>query len=163
MYKTYTVTFIADGKTVAQKTVRSGEALTDIPEIPTKDGYTETTPYWDVNDFSSIKSDLTVNAVYTADSTASASTAAPTNPQETSSTTVPDTSSTAPTASANSQNVSSTSAPNNSSTASTASATSATNAPKTGADNLLFVWVALVVALGAALTIVWARKYREKQ
>ena len=163
VYKTYTVTFIADGKTVAQKTVRSGEALTDIPEIPTKDGYTETTPYWDVNDFSSIKSDLTVNAVYTVDSTASASTAAPTNPQETSSTTVLDTSSTAPTASANSQNVSSTSAPNNSSTASTASATSATNAPKTGADNLLFVWVALVVALGAALTIVWARKYREKQ
>ena len=138
VYQTHTVTFIADGTPIAQKTVRSGDALTDIPAIPAKDGYTETAPYWDVNDFSAIKADLTVHAVYTADS---ASSAAPANPQDVSSTNVPDTSS----------------------TASAAPTPSVPDNPQTGSDDLLFVWIVLAIASGAALTVVWARKYRVKQ
>jgi len=62
---TYTVTFMADGEVVATKTVNHGDALTEIPEIPEKVGYTQKAPAWDVSDFRSIKSDMTVNAVYT--------------------------------------------------------------------------------------------------
>ena len=62
---TYTVTFMADGEVVAEKTVNHGETLTDIPDVPVKDGYTQTAPVWDVTDFRNIGSDLTVNAVYT--------------------------------------------------------------------------------------------------
>ncbi|MBQ4648780.1 MAG: InlB B-repeat-containing protein, partial [Clostridia bacterium] len=62
---TYTVTFMADGEVVAEKTVNHGETLTDIPDVPVKDGYTQLEPVWDITDFSNITSDLTVNAVYT--------------------------------------------------------------------------------------------------
>lgn len=61
----YKVTFVADGKTVAVKSVEWGKALTDIPAVPTKEGYSKAA--WDTADFSSIKSDMTVNAVYEAD------------------------------------------------------------------------------------------------
>lgn len=64
---TYTVTFVADETVVAEKTVNAGAALTEIPEIPAKEGYTKIDPVWDVTDFSAITSDLTVNAVYTPD------------------------------------------------------------------------------------------------
>lgn len=66
VYKTYTVTFIADGQTVAQKEVIYGGTLTDIPAIPQKDGYTEVASYWNVTDFTNITDDITVYAVYTA-------------------------------------------------------------------------------------------------
>ncbi|MBR6593872.1 MAG: InlB B-repeat-containing protein [Clostridia bacterium] len=62
---TYTVTFMAYGEVVAERTVNEGDALTDIPAIPEKEGYTQTAPVWDVSDFSNIMSDMTVNAVYT--------------------------------------------------------------------------------------------------
>ena len=61
----YTVTFMAYGEVVAERTVNEGDALTDIPAIPEKEGYTQTAPVWDVSDFSNIMSDMTVNAVYT--------------------------------------------------------------------------------------------------
>jgi hypothetical protein len=63
--KVYKVTFVADGEVVAQKTVNQGETLTDIPEIPSKAGYDETAPHWDLTDFGSISEDTTVTAVYT--------------------------------------------------------------------------------------------------
>lgn len=65
VYKNYTVVFKADGSVVAEKTVGYGNALSDIPAVPAKEGYNQTDPVWDVTDFSSIKSNLTVNAVYT--------------------------------------------------------------------------------------------------
>ncbi len=62
---TYTITFMADGEVVATRTVNEGDALTDIPEVPVKDGHNQTQPIWDVSDFGNIMSDMTVNAVYT--------------------------------------------------------------------------------------------------
>lgn len=67
VYKTYTVTFIADGQVIGQKEAVYGGNLTDIPAIPQKDGYTAIAPYWDVTDFTYITGDITVYAVYTAD------------------------------------------------------------------------------------------------
>lgn len=61
---TYKVTF-KDGNTIiAEKTVGHGGTLSDIPEVPKKEGYKGS---WDINDFSNITKDITVNAVYTAD------------------------------------------------------------------------------------------------
>jgi subtilisin family serine protease len=62
----YTITFSADGKVIGTVTKNYGESLTDneYPEIPIKKGYTG---YWNkVTD--SIKNDMTIEAVYTADS-----------------------------------------------------------------------------------------------
>lgn len=61
------VTFKADGSTVVTKYVNYNGALSnaDIPDIPTKIGYTQTAPVWSVTDFSAITADLEVNAVYT--------------------------------------------------------------------------------------------------
>ncbi|MDO4544033.1 MAG: InlB B-repeat-containing protein [Clostridia bacterium] len=63
---TYTVTYVADGETVAQYTVRWGDTLETIPEIPAKEGYDQVAPTWsvDLTDVA-IKQDYTVNAVYT--------------------------------------------------------------------------------------------------
>ena len=64
--KKFTVTFIADGKVVDTKYVSYGANVTDIPEIPAKEGYTETAPYWEMQ-ANNVTSDLTINAVYTKD------------------------------------------------------------------------------------------------
>ena len=61
--KNYTVTFVADGKTVATKTIGHGQTLTDIPAVPTKTGYDD--KKWDTTDFTNIAGNMTVNAVYT--------------------------------------------------------------------------------------------------
>ena len=63
----YTVTFVADGETVAEAEVTYGEALTELPEIPAKDHYTQTEPTWGDVDFAAIGEDTVVNAVYTSD------------------------------------------------------------------------------------------------
>ena len=60
-----TITFKADGKTVATKTVSYNGTLTDIPAVPTKTGYDQTAPKWDRASFTGITTNLTVNAVYT--------------------------------------------------------------------------------------------------
>ncbi len=67
VYRVYTVTFTASGQQIAQVTVNHGQALTEIPAIPTKEGYTVITPVWDVTAFDAVTSDMTVTAVYTAD------------------------------------------------------------------------------------------------
>lgn len=72
LYRVYTVTFMADGATVATRTVNHGAALTDIPAIPVKNGYTVISPVWDMTDFSTVTSDLTVYALYTQDPTPAA-------------------------------------------------------------------------------------------
>jgi len=61
----YTVTFKVDGAVYKEVIVAHGGAVAEIPAIPTKTGYTQVAPYWDVNDFSNITSNKTVNAVYT--------------------------------------------------------------------------------------------------
>jgi len=58
--KSYAVVFMADGSVVNLQTVGHGMAAV-APEAPAKEGYTFTS--WDV-DFSSVTSDLVVNAVY---------------------------------------------------------------------------------------------------
>lgn len=67
VYRIYTVTFIASNVKIAEKQVNHGQALTDIPAIPVKEGYTATTPTWSVASFDAITADMTVTAVYTAD------------------------------------------------------------------------------------------------
>ena len=62
----WTVTFVADGQTVATVTVPHGEGVASVPTIPTKAGYTATAPVWDKST-DSVTADLTVTAVYTAD------------------------------------------------------------------------------------------------
>ena len=61
---------MADGQTVATREVEHGQSLSAIPAIPTKNGYTETAPVWDVTAFDSITTDITVTAVYTQDPSA---------------------------------------------------------------------------------------------
>jgi len=60
----YKVTYMADDKVVAVVTVKHGEDAV-APEIPKKDGYTAK---WD-NDGKNITADITIKAIYTADST----------------------------------------------------------------------------------------------
>ncbi len=62
---TYTITFLVDGEEYATRQVQWNGTLADIPEIPHKEGYDQVDPAWDVTDFSGIKSDMVVNAVYT--------------------------------------------------------------------------------------------------
>jgi hypothetical protein len=63
IHKMNTVTFVADGETIATAPVRYGEAAT-APTIPTKAGYDDVAPTWD-KAFDNVTSDLTVTAVYT--------------------------------------------------------------------------------------------------
>lgn len=65
--KTWLVTFVANNRVVATRTVNDGEALTDIPQIPEKIGHTQTVPVWSVTDFTNIRQDMTVHAIYTPD------------------------------------------------------------------------------------------------
>lgn len=60
--KTVTITFVQDGEEDIVKTITEGEDLTSIPNIVYKTGYSAS---WDRTDFTNIKSDITVNAVYT--------------------------------------------------------------------------------------------------
>lgn len=59
----YTVDFVIDGETVKTESVAHGGAAT-APQIPSKVGYTQTAPYWDVA-FDEVTTNLTVTAVYT--------------------------------------------------------------------------------------------------
>lgn len=59
------VTFVIDGETVATEEVSYGATIINVPSIPNKIGYNHVTPYWDISEFTMIKSDMTVNAVYT--------------------------------------------------------------------------------------------------
>ncbi len=67
----YTVTFKADGETVKTVTVEHGAdvAAADIPVVPAKAGHTNTAPAWDktASALQNVTGDITVNAVYTAD------------------------------------------------------------------------------------------------
>lgn len=58
---TYTVTFVADGVTVADVTYEAGETSIEEPAVPAKDGYTGAWEPYTLND-----TNITVNAVYTA-------------------------------------------------------------------------------------------------
>ena len=60
--KTYTVTFVQEGFTDVVIEVKEGEALTDIPTPQAEEGYNVV---WESVDLSSIKENLTVNAVKT--------------------------------------------------------------------------------------------------
>ena len=62
---TYVVKYVADGVVVSEQTVNYGEDAV-APEIPAKEGYTETAPYWNAEAIK-VTSDLTINAVYTKD------------------------------------------------------------------------------------------------
>ena len=61
----YTVTFVQPGYESVTRTVKEGEALTDIPKPQSVTGYTVT---WEQKDFSSVNGNMTVNAVLTANS-----------------------------------------------------------------------------------------------
>lgn len=61
--KSYTITFQANGITVATQKVNHGASLTTLPAVPAKAGYTGV---WDTTDFNTVTGDMTVNAVYTA-------------------------------------------------------------------------------------------------
>lgn len=59
--KTYTVTFTVRDYPDTFRYVEHGSALTDIPDIPEKEGYIGE---WDVTDFSCITGNMQVTAVY---------------------------------------------------------------------------------------------------
>jgi len=58
----YTVSFYADGEFVTDRYVKTGRRLTDVPDVPQKDGFSGV---WEITDFSLIDRDVRVNAVYT--------------------------------------------------------------------------------------------------
>lgn len=57
------VTFMADGKVVLVKELRYNESITELPDIPEKDGYTH--PVWEITSIVNVTEDITVNAKYT--------------------------------------------------------------------------------------------------
>ena len=59
----YTVTFVADGKTVETQSVEYGKDAA-LPKVPAKVGHDQTEPYWD-HDGKNITADTTITAVYT--------------------------------------------------------------------------------------------------
>ena len=58
----YTITFKSEIADDIVKYVFNGYDLTDVPEVPEKEG--QTSSVWDITDFGNITEDLTVNAVY---------------------------------------------------------------------------------------------------
>jgi hypothetical protein len=56
------VKFFVDGELVEQKQIAYGESITEIPEIPDKEGFSKA---WDLDSFENITEDKEVNAVYT--------------------------------------------------------------------------------------------------
>ena len=69
VYKTYTVTFVADGVTVDTKVVGYGGSLgaKDYPAVPEKEGYTQIPPSWYPGTVTNVTGDMTVMAVYFTD------------------------------------------------------------------------------------------------
>lgn len=69
VYKTYTVTFVADGVTVDTRVVGYGGSLgaKDYPEVPEKEGYTQIPPSWYPGTVTNVTGDMTVMAVYFTD------------------------------------------------------------------------------------------------
>ena len=63
--KSFTLTFVADDKTVLSRTFQYGDSIdaSDIPEPPAKSGYHV---HWDRTDFTNLHFDTTVTAVYEA-------------------------------------------------------------------------------------------------
>ena len=57
-----TVKFTQEGQATVERTIAVGESLTDIPTPVQKEGYTVV---WDVKDFSSLTSSITVKAIAT--------------------------------------------------------------------------------------------------
>lgn len=55
------VTFTANNKLIYSQYFLAGSTVTDVPEVPSIDGYVGK---WDVNDFSNVTTDLAVNAIY---------------------------------------------------------------------------------------------------
>ncbi len=62
VYKIYTVTYVADGKTVSTQKIGYGKDAV-VPDIPEKVGYTQTVPVWD-HDGMNITADTEIHAVY---------------------------------------------------------------------------------------------------
>ena len=60
--ESFVITFVQEGQTNIVYTVKTESDLDGIPEPISKTGYTVK---WDINDFSKIKKDVTVNAIYT--------------------------------------------------------------------------------------------------
>lgn len=58
----YTVTFKSEVSEDIVKHVFQGYSLTDIPEVPEKEG--QASAEWDITDFTNVQQDITVNAVY---------------------------------------------------------------------------------------------------
>ncbi len=65
IYKNYKVTYIVDGEVLSTEIVGHGKDAT-LPEIPRKEGYTQTAPTWD-KDGKNIVEDTEIKAVYTKD------------------------------------------------------------------------------------------------
>ena len=63
VYRVYTVTYVAEGKTVSTQQVGHGLNARP-PEIPPKEGFDETAPLWD-HDGTNITADTTITAIYT--------------------------------------------------------------------------------------------------
>lgn len=60
--KSFVITFVQDGQENIVYTVNTNGDLDGIPNPVSKDGYTV---QWEINDFSKINEDVTVNAIYT--------------------------------------------------------------------------------------------------
>ena len=60
--KLYYITFLVEGSDPIVKSVKEGATLTDVPVVPPKEGETGS---WDRATFTNIRTDITVNAVYT--------------------------------------------------------------------------------------------------
>ncbi len=58
----YTITFLAEGEVFRTYTINKKNSLSEIPEVPAKSGYFGV---WNITDFSSVRQNITVNAVYT--------------------------------------------------------------------------------------------------
>lgn len=56
-----TIVFQIDGVTLYERSVRYGQDMTDIPDVPSRVGYLG---YWEEDSFICVKSDITVVAVY---------------------------------------------------------------------------------------------------
>ena len=69
VFETFDVKFIVDNEVYKTVTVNYGDDLdaTEFPEIPEKEGYTNTAPVWEPDSLENIKENKIVRAVYTPD------------------------------------------------------------------------------------------------
>ena len=58
------VTFMDGESVIAERELKYNESLDVLPEIPAKDGYTQTAPKWDVEAVANVTEDMIVNAIY---------------------------------------------------------------------------------------------------